>query len=52
MTTPPETGGFLSGHMRYRKIKDLNEGTFGVVMLAHDTLTNEEVRCCSHTVFV
>ena len=34
----------LEGHARYRKLKDLNEGTFGVVMLALDQATNERVR--------
>ncbi|KAK9918051.1 hypothetical protein WJX75_000792 [Coccomyxa subellipsoidea] len=33
----------LAGHARYRKLQDLNEGTFGVVMLARDTATNEQV---------
>ena len=33
----------LEGHHRYRKLKDLNEGTFGVVMLALDTVTNDRV---------
>ena len=36
----------LAGHMHYRKLQDLNEGTFGVVMLAQDVRTNEEVRYC------
>jgi serine/threonine protein kinase len=36
-------GNLLSGHPRYRKLQDLNEGTFGVVMLALDTYTNEQV---------
>ena len=35
----------LAGHAHYRKLQDLNEGTFGVVMLAQDVRTNEEVRC-------
>ena len=34
----------LEGHERYKKLKDLNEGTFGVVMLALDLATNERVR--------
>jgi serine/threonine-protein kinase SRK2 len=33
----------LFGHTRYRKIKDLNEGTFGIVLLALDVRTNEQV---------
>ena len=33
----------LAGSTRYRKLQDLNEGTFGVVMLALDTQTNEQV---------
>ena len=33
----------LEGHPRYRKLNDLNEGTFGVVMLALDTVTNDRV---------
>ncbi|EIE18357.1 kinase-like protein [Coccomyxa subellipsoidea C-169] len=33
----------LAGHPRYRKLNDLNEGTFGVVMLALDITTNEQV---------
>lgn len=33
----------LAGHARYRKLQDLNEGTFGVVMLALDTATDEQV---------
>ena len=33
----------LEGHSRYRKLNDLNEGTFGVVMLALDTVTNDRV---------
>ena len=33
----------LEGHPRYKKLKDLNEGTFGVVMLALDQVTNERV---------
>ena len=38
------TGDLLEGHPRYKKLKDLNEGTFGVVMLALDQFTNERVR--------
>lgn len=34
----------LVGHPRYRKVKDLNEGTFGIVLLAIDARTNEQVR--------
>ena len=34
----------LEGHPRYKKLTDLNEGTFGVVMLALDQATNERVR--------
>jgi serine/threonine-protein kinase SRK2 len=33
----------LVGHPRYRRIKDLNEGTFGIVLLALDARTNEQV---------
>lgn len=33
----------LFGHTRYRKIKDLNEGTFGIVLLALDIRSNEQV---------
>lgn len=33
----------LEGHPRYKKLKDLNEGTFGIVMLALDQATNERV---------
>ena len=33
----------LAGNSRYSKVQDLNEGTFGVVMLAHDSATNEQV---------
>lgn len=33
----------LYGHTRYRKIKDLNEGTFGIVLLALDIRSNEQV---------
>ena len=33
----------IEGHLRYRKLNDLNEGTFGVVMLALDTVTNDRV---------
>ncbi len=39
----------LEGHPRYRKLKDLNEGTFGVVMLALDVATNERVRSGAST---
>ncbi len=39
----------LAGHPRYRKLNDLNEGTFGVVMLALDTATNEQVRLFTRT---
>lgn len=35
----------LAGNARYKKLADLNEGTFGVVMLALDRRTNEQVRC-------
>lgn len=37
----------LAGNPRYRKVQDLNEGTFGVVMLAHDSATNEQVTALS-----
>jgi serine/threonine protein kinase len=33
----------LAGNPRYKKLQDLNEGTFGVVMLAYDTYTKEQV---------
>ena len=34
----------LAGNNRYKKLQDLNEGTFGVVMLALDTQAREQVR--------
>ena len=34
----------LTAHPRYRKIRDLNEGTFGVVVLAQDVRIKEPVR--------
>ncbi len=40
---PAPATDFLAGHLRYKKLHDLNEGTFGVVMLALDTATNEQV---------
>ena len=33
----------LEGNPRYKKLQDLNEGTFGIVMLALDQATNERV---------
>ena len=33
----------LYGHSRYRKLKDLNEGTFGIVLLAMDVRSKEQV---------
>ncbi len=33
----------LAGNTRYKKLQDLNEGTFGVVMLALDTQAREQV---------
>lgn len=33
----------LAGNARYKKLQDLNEGTFGVVMLALDTHAREQV---------
>lgn len=33
----------LYGHSRYRKLKDLNEGTFGIVVLAVDIRSKEQV---------
>ena len=39
---PPDRD-LIDGHPRYRKLNDLNEGTFGVVMLALDTVTNDRV---------
>ena len=33
----------LSGHPRYKPIRDLNSGTFGFVQLAMDTQTQQEV---------
>ena len=35
----------LTAHPRYRKLRDLNEGTFGVVVLAQDVRIKEPVRC-------
>ena len=32
----------LAGNQRYKKLQDLNEGTFGVVMLALDTFAKEQ----------
>lgn len=37
----------LAGNQRYKKLQDLNEGTFGVVMLALDTRAKEQVRWAS-----
>ena len=37
----------LTAHPRYRKIRDLNEGTFGVVVLAQDVRIKEPVRRAS-----
>ena len=34
----------LHGHQRYRKIRDLNEGTFGIVLLALDVRIHQQVR--------
>lgn len=34
----------LYGHSRYRKLKDLNEGTFGIVVLAVDIRSKEQVQ--------
>lgn len=39
----------LTAHPRYSKIKDLNEGTFGVVVLAQDVRIKEPVRYLLHT---
>ena len=39
----------LTAHPRYRKIRDLNEGTFGVVVLAQDVRIKEPVRCLLST---
>ena len=33
----------LEGNPRYKKLQDLNEGTFGIVMLVLDQATNERV---------
>lgn len=33
----------LEGHPRYKKLEELNEGTFGFVQLALDTKTNTQV---------
>ena len=33
----------LYGHSRYRKLKDLNEGTFGIVLLAMDIRSKEQI---------
>ena len=41
---PGGSENLLTGNPRYRKLQDLNEGTFGVVMLALDTYTNEQVK--------
>ena len=46
MTDPAVPSDLLAGNARYKKLQDLNEGTFGVVMLALDTATNEQVRRC------
>ena len=35
-------------HQRYRKIKDLNEGTFGTVLLALDVRSNQQVAMLAH----
>ena len=40
----PPTRDLLEGNPRYKKLQDLNEGTFGIVMLALDQATNERVR--------
>ena len=40
---PGSSKNLLTGNPRYRKLQDLNEGTFGIVMLALDTYTNEHV---------
>lgn len=37
----------LAGNARYKKLQDLNEGTFGVVMLALDTQAREQARVSS-----
>jgi serine/threonine-protein kinase SRK2 len=42
----------LEGHPRYKKLRDLNEGTFGVVMLALDQVTNERVSLIWNTMSV
>ncbi len=34
----------LAGNARYKKLADLNEGTFGVVMLGLDRRSNEQAR--------
>ncbi|DBA91767.1 TPA: hypothetical protein ACH3X1_003357 [Trebouxia sp. C0004] len=39
----PHTAEPLLGHARYRKIRDLNRGTFGFVQLALDTQTGTQV---------
>lgn len=33
----------LAGHPRYRKIKDINKGSFGFVVLAENLETREQV---------
>lgn len=33
----------LAGHPRYRKVKDINKGSFGFVVLAENLETNEHV---------
>ena len=36
-------GDPLEGHPRYRKLKDINKGSFGVVILAENLQTQEQV---------
>lgn len=40
---PPKDREPLEGHPKYKKICDLNRGTYGFVQLAQDVQTNELV---------
>lgn len=39
----PSAADPLTGHPRYRKIKDINKGSFGFVVLAENVETHEQV---------